>query len=491
MRPTEPCASTHDFARCGVWGRAVIVALMNDAPRPPAAPSSEALVRYAVLAQVEALILGGRAVGEAVREVAGRRHAHPDGRSLRVSVRTIQRWRAAYAGGGMQALEPKSRQRTETSLVLSDALIAFVKAEKERDPRASVPELIRRARVSGIVSADEPIDRTTVWRACRRMGLATRVRPSKREGDMRRWRYVHRMQCVLADGKHFRAGGARLRRVALFFLDDATRYALDVVVGTSESSALFLRGLWAMVTQHGLADLIYLDHGPGFISDDTLAVVQGGLGAWLIHGTTQYPQGRGAIERFNRTAHEQVLRSLDGAVDVDADPQALTLRLRHYLVRYNATPHESLAGDTPQQRWEAGRPLRFPTDEADLYRRFVVREARRVSADHVLKVGGRLWETPRGLAGRSVEVARHVLDGRLWVFHDGRTTELAELDMHVNATERRGSAPGERPAASEGVPTTAASLAFDLDLRPVVAPDGGFSDPEDPEATNPTKELDP
>ena len=43
---------------------------------------------------------------------------------------------------------------------------------------------------------------------------------------------------MLADGKHFRAGAARLRRVALFF-DDATRYGLQVLVGTAESSELF------------------------------------------------------------------------------------------------------------------------------------------------------------------------------------------------------------------------------------------------------------
>jgi len=455
---------------------------MNDAPRPPnlpAAPSPEALLRYAVLAQIEALILGGGSVGAAVREVAGRDHAHPDGRRIRVSVRTLQRWRAAYAAGGLEALEPKSRRQTDTSVVLSEALLSFLKTEKERDPRASVPELIRRAQARGIIPADLPVDRTTVWRACRRMGLATRARPSKREGDMRRWIYAHRMQCVLCDGKHFRAGAARLRRVALFFLDSATRYGMDVVVGTSESTALFLGGLHDLVTKHGLPDLLYLDRGPGFISADTLAVVQGGLGAWLIHGKARYPQGRGAIERFNRTAHDQVLRSLDGAADVDPDPDALTLRLGHFLDRYNLTPHETLGGDTPRQRWEAGRPLRFPEDSADLYRRFVVRRPRKVSADHVIKMDGRLWEVPRGLAGTWVEVARHVLDGRLWVLVEGRRVELAELDPHGNAADRRASGPAPQPLSSEGVPTTAATTAFDHDMRPIVGPDGGFSDDED------------
>jgi len=91
----------------------------------------------------------------------------------------------------------------------SEALIGFLRTEKQGDPRASVPELLRRAEQQGIIGSALSVDRTTVWRACRRMGLPTRARPSKREGDMRRWRYPHRMQCVLADGKHFRAGAGR------------------------------------------------------------------------------------------------------------------------------------------------------------------------------------------------------------------------------------------------------------------------------------------
>lgn len=452
---------------------------MNETPAPPPAPSWEALLRYSVLGQVEALLLGGWPVLEAVREVAGREHAQPGGRSVRVSVRTIQRWRAAYGAGGMAALEPRSRKRTETSVALEPRLVAFLREEKERDPRASVPELLRRGRVRGILPADQAVDRTTAWRACRRMGLVTRARPTKREGDMRRWRYPHRMQCVLCDGKHFRAGSTRLRRVALFFLDDASRFGLDVVVGTSESTVLFLGGLYDLVTRHGLPDLLYLDRGPGFISGDTLAVVEGGLGAWLIHGRRRYPQGHGVLERFNRTAHEQVLRSLDGAAHVDPAPGALTLRLRHFLDRYNTTPHETLDGDTPQQRWEQGRALRFPDDEADLYRRFVVRELHKVSADHVIKARGRLWEAPRGLGDHWVEVVRHVLDRRLWVPWQGRMVELAELDPHANATDRRGSSSQGRPLPSEGVPNTAATLAFHHDLRPLVDAEGGFPDHDD------------
>jgi hypothetical protein len=35
----------------------------------------------------------------------------------------------------------------------------------------------------------------------------------------------------------------------------------------------------------------------------------------------------------------------------------------------------ALAWAQRRQRWEQGRALRFPADEADLYRRFVVRQS--------------------------------------------------------------------------------------------------------------------
>lgn len=453
----------------------------DDIPALQLPPSPEALFRYFVVGQVEALIRSGRASGRAVRAVAKREHLRANGRLSRVSVRTIQRWRAAFIDNDLAGLEPKSRARTETSVALPAELVVFLSKEKADDPRASVPELLRRARVRGIIAADLPVDRATAWRACKRMGLETRTGPSKHEGDTRRFSYPHRMQCVLCDGKHFRAGPSRLRRVALFFLDDATRYGLHVVVGTSESAELFLHGLHELVGKHGLMSLMYMDHGPGFISGDTVHVVQQGLGGLLVHGKKAYPQGHGKIEKFNQTADSGVLRSLPGAADVDPNCAALKLRLQHFLDHdYNERPHESLSQDTPRQRWEAdSQALQFPDDEDELWRRFLVTESRQVSADHVIKHGGKLWEAPRGLARSSVEVQRHVLSGRLYVPHRGRLVRLHQLDPHANATDRRGYRGDDKPLPSEGVPTTAATSAFRRDMSPVTGPDGGFIAPED------------
>ena len=96
------------------------------------------------------------------------------------------------------------------------------------------------------------------------------------------------MMMVLADGKHFRVGARRRRRVAVFFLD-AARFALGVVVGTDETAELFLRGLHAVLRRFGFMDTLSLDRGPGFRADDTAAACHR-LGIHLVHGTAGYPE---------------------------------------------------------------------------------------------------------------------------------------------------------------------------------------------------------
>lgn len=441
--------------------------------------TQEALFRYQVLSKVVLRQRWGWPRAEAVAATAAEDHLRFDATVRRVSVRTLYRWLRRFETHGYEGLRPRERARTPDSTVLSQEVLDFFVAEKRLDPTASIPELIRRARLQAILPPDQVLDRTTVWRAFRRMGLPTRPRPSVRDRDTRRFAYPHRMDLVLADGKHFRAGARRLRRVALFFLDDATRYGLEVVVCTAENARSFLEGLYQTITHHGLMSGLYLDHGPGFIALDTVDVVRQ-LGAHLIHGEVAYPQGHGKIERFNRRVLTEVLRGLDRRPDVDPDCDALTLRLRHYLREvYNREPHEGIGGDTPQQRWQTDpQPLRFPESRAALRSLFVVHFTRRVSNDHIVSVDAVPYEVPRALAGQTVTLERHVLDATLSICHDGRRVALHPVDLAHNARQPRAK-PRPEEAPTEHPPRkSSADLAFDGEFAPIVDPDGGFTDNE-------------
>ena len=434
----------------------------------------EALFRFRIVSAVELFETQGHGRTGAVRLVAAQNH---DGRT--VSRRTIWRWLGAYDAGGLEALAPKKRATLDGSRALTDELLDFLAAERARDRDASVPELIRRARQLGHVHPDEAIDRTTVWRAMKRMGLATRPRRVPDDHDTRRFAWPERLQMVLLDFTHFRAGfDPALRRCAVYVIDDCTRKILGCAVATSERADTVLHTLAGVLRRFGRIDRVYCDKGPGFIAQD-VAGAMAALNIPLIHGRTRYPQGHGKIERFNKSVKARLLRGLRRP-EVDPDVGALALRIEHDAFQiYNRLPHESLGGDTPQMRWsQSERPLR-PIDDDELVEAFTIIEERRVSNDHIIQFGGQLWEAPRGMDGETVEVHRRLLDDdALYIVHRGEMVRLSPPDLGRNATEKRGtlkapnSAPGDED--THPAPKTASTMAFEKALSPMTGADGGY-----------------
>ena len=337
-------------------------------PRTPITLSPEALFRYQIISAVKARELSGQGMDAAVREVAAQQHVTLDGKQKSAAVRSIYRWLAELDRDGPSGIETERPERV-ISRALPQPLVDFLTKEKAEDRYASVPELIRRARERGVLGPHERPDRSSVWRACVRLGLPLRRVPAKHEADKRRFAYPHRMMMVLADGKHFRAGVSRAKRVAVFFIDDATRFVLGVVVGTDETAELFLRGLHRVLRRFGFMDILFLDCGPGFRADETAAACRR-LDINLVLGTAGYPEGHGKIEKFNQTAQSQVLRGLPGAADVDADCGALELRLTHFVDhRYNRTRRSAARRRSPASRptpARSGSPPTTPSSPAVL-----------------------------------------------------------------------------------------------------------------------------
>lgn len=219
----------------------------------------------------------------------------------------------------------------------------------------------------------------------------------------------------------------------------------------------------------------------GFIAEDTAAVFAR-LPCPLLHGESGYKEGRGKVERFNRSAKADVLRGLDGRADIDPEPGALELRLRHYTDQvYAHRPHEGLDGDTPWQRFHGDpKPLRFPQDEASLRPKFEIWIERRVSNDHVVSIDSTGYEVPTGYAGQKIVLQRRILDGSIAFLHQGKLIELHPVDLASNARAPRAQERSSGPAEQQAPPITAAELAFQRDYGALVDDDGGFEFP-DPE----------
>ena len=427
------------------------------------------------------LILAGTKRSLAIAAVADQAYPDDEGNLHRFSRRTIQRWFQAHEQDGIAGLADTDRKRSDSSVVLKPAFLTYLKEEKCKDVRASIPELIRRARQVGVLHPAELVDRSTVWRALKRMDVPTRRMRKVEVDDKRRFAFAERMQMVLIDFKHFRGGPTRARRLAIYFLDDATRFGLGVLVGTDGEKTIYcLLGLLAVLRRYGVMVAVYMDHGPAFRAHDVKAVLRK-LGILFIHGRARYPQAHGKIERFNQSVLARLLRSFDGADWVDPDPAALTLRLRHDLFQvYNHLPHESLDNDTPYQRWQAStQPLRPAASESALHDAFIVEEHRTVSNDHCISFRGTFYEVPTGLAGARITIQRALLeDDALYLTYRDKRIRLHPVDPVFNARGGRArKAETDEPVGPP--PKNASSLSFQSEYGSILDPDGGFPEGEE------------
>jgi transposase InsO family protein len=428
------------------------------------------LARYLVVSQVCAAVAAGMPKTRAVEEVAGRVHLGHGNTPRRYGVRSIWRWLMQWEAEGLDGLRSEPRQRQGSSL--PPGFLSLLKEQKLVDPKVSVPEVIRLARVEGVIGEDESIDRTTVWRECRRLGLPTQRRDPGKRSVQRPWRFPHRMQCVLADGKHFKAGSNRARRVAVIFLDNASRFILGAVVGTAESAALALRGLHKVISRWGLMSCLYVDLG--FDTLD-LARATASLGISLILGTRRYPEARGSLERFNRTMSEQLLYGWPGNPAIDPELMALERRIEHWAFeQYNHTPHEGLDLDTPADRFHSDlRRLVRPDSQTKVDEAFVTSFPRQIKNHNCISIDGDLWEVPLGHRHRRIQVFRNMISGELSVLHDGKRMPIKRTDLTANAYDHRPApAPGDIPPEPR---RTAADAAWDRDHPPLVNDDGNYN----------------
>src|SRR5687767_4962866 len=71
-------------------------------------------------------------------ETAARVHKRPDGREVKLSARTVEDWFYLYLGGGLAALEPRTRGDLGRSRSISPEITELILRIKRERPRRSI-----------------------------------------------------------------------------------------------------------------------------------------------------------------------------------------------------------------------------------------------------------------------------------------------------------------------------------------------------------------
>lgn len=384
-----------------------------------------ALYRYALIRPLADPALSPSERGRLVRELAGQVHLGPFGQPVTVSRASLDRWIRGWRAGGFDALIPAERQVQPRT----DAEVLDLAARLKREHPARTA-----AHIARIIAAEHgwtPSART-LQRHFARLELGTRPdgTPPQAFG---RFEAAACDDLWVTDGLH----GPIIddRRAVLFaLLDDHSRYVVGHRWGHGEDTLGMQAALHDAVKTHGCPSRLYCDNGAAY-SSSQLAWSTAVLDIKLVHSRPGKPQGRGKIERWNRTVRDQFL--------VEADPgrcssleelnRAFTAWLHQ---QYHRTVH-SETGATPAERYQADhRHQPSKPDPALLRRAFLWREQRKVTTFATVSLQGNRYEVDAALVGRTVDLLFTPFDlTTIDVEYQGRpmgTARPHEVTRHVH-----------------------------------------------------------
>lgn len=395
-----------------------------------AAARDVALFRYSLIRPLADPALGGAARGALVRELAAQQHRGPAGDMVTVSRSTVDRWIRAWRAGGFDALIPPPRHvdpRIEAAM-----LELAVALKRERPARTA-------AQVGRIIAAEKgwaPSPRT-LQRHFARHGLGGRGRhPDAPAQVFGRFEADMPGELWICDGLH--AGTVRGpvidgRDTVLFaILDDHSRYVVGGRWGFGENTLGLQATLHDAVRAHGCPAGFYCDNGAAF-SSGQLAWSLAVLDITIIHSRTGRPQGRGKIERWNRTCREQFLVETGTAGGAGGSPVSSLAELNRlfdaWLHRHYHRAVHSETGQAPAARYHrAGTPPPRRPDPEQVRRAFLWRERRVVSSFATVSLAGNRYQVDAALAGRKVDLLFNPFDlTRIEVEYHGRPMGQAAL----------------------------------------------------------------
>jgi transposase InsO family protein len=399
-----------------------------------------ALFRYRLIADALAAPRGARSA--LLREVAADEHTGPGGSVVRVTVRTLERWLKRYEQNKLAGLVRRTRKDRGACRALSTAALERAIALRKEQPARSTATLIDILERAGEV-APQALRRSTLDRHLDKKNASRRLLHT--HGDKRyiRLSFEHPLDFVVGDfhaGPYVRTETGDVRRTELgAFIDHCSRFVLESRYFMSEDLMAVRCGLRALCTAWGVPRRLYVDNGPGYQAG-RFHFACSELGIDLCHSRPYRSEGRGIIERFNRTVKE----AFETEVRLRKEPPTLAdlnAFWRAWLAeRYQRTEHSELR-EAPGERWQR---LLKTTDvrhvEPVLLDEVLRVHARRMvhAKTSTVEVSGVHFVVDTSLRRRRVDVLFDPNDlSSVLVYYDGRRIQRAEPQR-----------PGEPPQAS-------------------------------------------
>ena len=368
-------------------------------------------------------------------EVSNKGITGPDGRVHHYAPATIEKWYLDYQNHGFDALVPKSRADAGMSRKLDDDLQEQIRYFKTNYPRMSAAAIYRQLKTDGSIINGQ-VSESTVCRFVNQLQNELRQTTNR---DMRRYERPHINEVWCGDSsvgpRLTDKDGKKHRIYIIALIDDASRFITGIDVFYNDNFVNLMSVMKSAVSKYGRPKVLNFDNGKSY-KNKQMELLASRIGTTLSYCQPYTPTGKAKIERWFRTMKDQWMAGLDMQDFHSLDE--LRGSLHSYVQQYNQTPHSSLRGNSPQDRFfsEPEQIRRLSSD--DISKDFLLEIERRVSADCVIVIDQIEYEVDYRFARQRIRL-RYSPDMKdiFVVETDGTLTPIRLLNKTENALIKR------------------------------------------------------
>ena len=275
----------------------------------------------------------------------------PDGKLHHYAPATIEKWYLDYQNHGFDGLVPKGRSDAGMSRKLDEELQERIRYFKTNYPRMSAAAIYRQLKSDGSVINGQ-ISESTVCRFVNRIQNELRQTPNK---DMRRYERPHINEVWCGDSsvgpRLTDSDGKKHRIYIIALIDDASRFITGIDVFYNDNFINLMSVMKSAVSKYGRPKVFNFDNGKSY-KNKQMELLAARIGTTLSYCQPYTPTGKAKIERWFRTMKDQWMAALDMRDFHSLDE--LRGSLYAFVQKYNQSPHSSLRGMSPQDRFGTG-----------------------------------------------------------------------------------------------------------------------------------------
>jgi len=253
-----------------------------------------ALFRYSLIASAVVGTYEAPSLAQHLRNVASKKHLHPDGKLVNVTFHSLERWFYRYRKYGLPGITPKARTDTGKPRALPETAISKIYELREKFPYITGKAIHKKLIESGLINATDT-SLSTVHRFIKNNNLKP---ATESQQTVKAFEMEFANDCWQADTSWaavIKINGVKTQTFLIAYIDDASRMITHWQFYTADNAINMQDSFRQGIAKFGVPKMLFTDNG-GPYDNLQLRLICASLGVALIHTRPKIPKGRGYVK---------------------------------------------------------------------------------------------------------------------------------------------------------------------------------------------------